>query len=228
MEHTMAIRTIIVDLKHESIKSSSYLNTYGGFHGPERPYNSDLIFDTEHKCVNEHESIHWKVESDSTEYIGMVVSVETTCDQIMSDVWENVTRAVVYDTQSGGFKKVIVSDTNSKRIITYEIDASETLKEAYNVWCIAKKYARSLAEYDRYQEKLYQERITPNNGKWVVVTRGRKVPKGTQGIVFWTGKDNYNKTKLGIAVTNRKENNRYVDVVWTAAANCDVTNIPCF
>ena len=94
----MAIRTIIVGLKHESVKSSAFLATYSGFQGPEKPHTSDLHFDSAHMCTNENESVHWKVESDTTEYVGMVVAVETTCDRVMSDVWENVTRAVVYDS----------------------------------------------------------------------------------------------------------------------------------
>ena len=225
----MAIRTIIVGLKHESVKSSAFLATYSGFQGPEKPHTSDLRFDSAHMCTNESESVHWKVESDTTEYVGMVVAVEATCDRVMSDVWENVTRAVVYDTVSGGFKKIIVScEGYNKKWVYYAVDATELVKEAYNVWCLAKKYASALNDYDNNQRRLYEDRITPNNGKWVIVERGRKVPHGTRGLVFWTGTDNYNKTKIGIAVTNRKENNRYTDVVWTAASNCEVTNIPSF
>jgi hypothetical protein len=51
-------------------------------------------------------------------------------------------------------------------------------------------------------------------GATVVVARGRKVPKGTTGVVFWTGTDAFDKPKVGFCdaagVTH-----------WTAASNVE-------
>jgi hypothetical protein len=54
-------------------------------------------------------------------------------------------------------------------------------------------------------------------GATVTVVRGRKVPKGTTGVVFWVGTDSYDKPKIGIrddaGVTH-----------WTATANVEAQN----
>ncbi len=74
-------------------------------------------------------------------------------------------------------------------------------------------------------------------GKKVRVFKGRKVKIGTEGIVFWIGKPQkfgyYSEpvTKIGIATSDRKETaktrngktyERYADVEWVSAANCEV------
>jgi hypothetical protein len=51
-------------------------------------------------------------------------------------------------------------------------------------------------------------------GNMVQVNRGRKIPRGTQGKVYRTWRDNWNKDQ--IAIQNDK------GVVFVAAANCDV------
>lgn len=53
-------------------------------------------------------------------------------------------------------------------------------------------------------------------GCTVVVARGRKVAKGTTGVVRWLGEDNYGKARVGIAVEGTQ------GLVYTAASNCDV------
>lgn len=57
-------------------------------------------------------------------------------------------------------------------------------------------------------------------GCTVIVARGRKVPKGTTGVVFWTGTDSWDKPKLGVRVEGQEE------PVWIAAGNCDVVSAP--
>jgi len=52
-------------------------------------------------------------------------------------------------------------------------------------------------------------------GARVVVVRGRKVPKGTTGVVFWTGLDAYDKPKIGLRDDAGTTH-------WTAASNVDV------
>ena len=52
-------------------------------------------------------------------------------------------------------------------------------------------------------------------GATVVVVRGRKVPKGTTGIVFWTGTDAYDKPKIGFRDAAGATH-------WTATSNVEV------
>lgn len=49
----------------------------------------------------------------------------------------------------------------------------------------------------------------------VVVVKGRKVPKGTTGRVFWTGTDAYDKPKVGFKDADGTTH-------WTAASNVQV------
>lgn len=54
-------------------------------------------------------------------------------------------------------------------------------------------------------------------GAPVTVVRGRKVPKGTSGVVFWVGEDDWGKAKVGF----RTESG---DRVFTAASNVEVVS----
>jgi hypothetical protein len=51
----------------------------------------------------------------------------------------------------------------------------------------------------------------------VVVVKGRKVAKGTTGVVFWMGEDSWGKAKIGFKTAEG-------ETVWIAQANCEVAN----
>jgi hypothetical protein len=53
-------------------------------------------------------------------------------------------------------------------------------------------------------------------GQTVTVVKGRKVAKGTTGVVLWTGEDAYGKTRIGFKSDDGKTH-------WTAASNVEVT-----
>jgi hypothetical protein len=245
MRHTMALRTITIGLKSMALNNSAgYMgyyqenpNTYNcdpenRFQGPTKPYIHDLKFDNNGNCLNESESVHWCVASDKTEYVGQVVKTEQTSERIMSDVWDTATWVIVFNPTTCGFERKFITYTyeqrNDKELHFYTVDATDDIKEVFHIWNVGKQLQTAFREYDNREQAKHEDRITPNNGKWVTVVKGRNVPKGTTGLVFWTGTDNYGKTKVGIATTARKENNRYVDIVWTAASNCKVSNNPTF
>lgn len=52
-------------------------------------------------------------------------------------------------------------------------------------------------------------------GVTVKVYKGRKVPVGTQGVVFWTGSDNWGNTRLGIKTAEE-------ETVWVSADHCEI------
>ena len=52
-------------------------------------------------------------------------------------------------------------------------------------------------------------------GQAVTVVKGRKVPKGTTGVVFWTGEDSYGKARIGFKGEDG-------ETFWTAASNVEV------
>lgn len=55
-------------------------------------------------------------------------------------------------------------------------------------------------------------------GQRVIVARGRKVPRGTRGVVFWIGDNGYGES-VGIEVEGTGER------VFTASKNCDADPI---
>lgn len=53
-------------------------------------------------------------------------------------------------------------------------------------------------------------------GQTVTVIKGRKVAKGTTGIVFWVGEDSYGKGRIGFKGDDG-------ETYWTATSNVEVT-----
>jgi hypothetical protein len=152
-----------------------------------------------------------KVESK----VGQVVHVYGRDERIMSDVWEWITYAVflnadgTYGSESGcgyyGF--------------TAEVDAPAEQVEAYKAKLEADRIeaARKQREYEAAQEAM-----TPRNGKTVRVVRGRNVPVGTEGKLFWMGETKWGR-KVGIALDDSKDGRgRFANVAWTYLHNIEV------
>ena len=53
-------------------------------------------------------------------------------------------------------------------------------------------------------------------GQTVTVVKGRKVAKGTTGVVFWIGEDSYGKGRIGFKGDDG-------ETYWTATSNVEVT-----
>lgn len=76
-----------------------------------------------------------------------------------------------------------------------EYDATPEVKADWETWKaeqqrIIDQKQRENDEADR-KYRAEQELKTPRRGKVVRVVRGRKIPKGTEGRVFWYGRNNY-------------------------------------
>lgn len=60
-------------------------------------------------------------------------------------------------------------------------------------------------------------RYLPRHGHRVRVIRGKRVPVGTEGMVFWLDEPTY-PTRIGIALNSVKdERGRFINVVWVPA-----------
>lgn len=169
------------------------------------------------------------------EFAGRCIRFETQCERIMSDVWENFTYVIYWngpmDNLLAGRPAEMCIDrgwSGSTYSINATLDATPEVLEAYSAWTAGRQRgearARALAYYDERQREEIEARNNPAvRGRYVRVSRGRKVPIGTEGLVFWIGQDNYGGTKIGIATSTREDSRgRFADVVWTAAKNCDV------
>lgn len=99
------------------------------------------------------------------------------------------------------------------------VDATPEVRAEYDAWREGLRRGRAFAEAEA-------EAARPRVGSRVVVTRGRKVAKGTRGVVMWVGTARYGasvRTRVGIATSDRRDTSgRYADVVWTDASNVDV------
>lgn len=67
----------------------------------------------------------------------------------------------------------------------------------YACWAVHTCNADDVTSYDRVKaDKLAAGQII--KGARVVVVRGRKVPRGTEGVVIWTGRDAWDNDRIGI------------------------------
>lgn len=103
-------------------------------------------------------------------------------------------------------------DTNDGRA---EVDADEATLKKFAAW--TKKCEDHAAELQAEAQRRIEEtkRNTPVVGKRMVVTKGRKVKIGTQGVVFWV-----RDGRVGLDVTGKKNAlGHVVDPVWVASQN---------
>jgi hypothetical protein len=136
-----------------------------------------------------------------------------------------------YRDDAGEWRRVTVSTEG------YEASAHDTATEDATPEARAAYAAHLAAEQARVNEerRAYREeqaarqeraaRAEVDREKFVVIARGRNVPVGTVGRVFFCRVSDgaYPTLRAGVATSRRLDaNGRAADVVWTAAANCDV------
>lgn len=91
------------------------------------------------------------------------------------------------------------------------IDATDEVKELYAAW-VKENERKRQESYERV--KRYEALTELARGKRIRVTRGRKVPIGTEGVVFWHGASAYGD-RVGF-------NDDQGETFWTAATNVEV------
>lgn len=181
------------------------------------------------------------LEKDEISYEGRVMSVTWKEERIMSDVWENVTRAMVFSPETVGQKTYEYGPVQESPYISVHVhttgnylsfgdavvDCDPEIIAQWTRECEEKRQ-RMEAEHRESTARAYRAEVV--NGKIVSVNRGRKVPKGTTGKVFWIGNNGYGQS-VGIATSTRKgmkpgRNGRsyesFLDVVFVSMANVDV------
>lgn len=140
--------------------------------------------------------------------------------------------AIVWDPVKGMPQEVEYATTRGWSYPNHaKADATPEVRAAYQAW-LDKRAAEAKAEAAIVEAK------TPGMGKRVKVVRGRKVPIGTVGIIFWMKEATYSPrfrngyrrgpdtVKIGIALSEQKDTRgRYMDVAWTYLANVEVVSI---
>jgi hypothetical protein len=225
----MAIRTV----KIKSILSYEQQISYEKEHGSGSAYGGlsiqGMTPGTGITFTNQRHSHLFYVTKDSVEHVGLVVAKRFTVERIMSDVYASVYTAIVWNQSESKFESVRYADSEFSGVwdaSICEVDAPAELIAQYEESERQRKEAIEAAIIARRAEEAAQrvmdERRRIVNGKTVKVVKGRKVPVGTTGIVFWTKYDTYG-LRCGIRTSDEKDNRgNWKDVVWVDAKNCAV------
>jgi hypothetical protein len=146
-------------------------------------------------------------------WIGLVLRVETQTERIMSDVWADVTTAVVWDPAKGAPSNVHIGDSEFGAEKVAEVDATADVVAAHDAWEAAREAERVAAEEARREADAKARLHEVQRGCRAVVARGRKVAKGTEGRVFWIGQGGFGP-RAGLETDDGQ-------TVWIALSNLD-------
>jgi hypothetical protein len=117
-------------------------------------------------------------------FVGATLSIFTSCDRVMSDIWEHRLHALVWNADTGkAIDILLVSDGNPG--VGGTVDATLEVVEAYR----KANYDRLRALYLRMAE---EDSKVAQPGSVVIVKRGRKVsdkmPLATISEIFDTSR----------------------------------------
>jgi len=157
--------------------------------------------------------IHRKWENETVqttqgepEFVGQVLDIFQRCERIMSDVWDHVSYAEVL-LDDGSTRTICLGGTEFGPEYLAKIDADPAViadwkarKEAEQQEKLAAQLkAQAEEEAERYEAACMRNALAPHKGRTVAVHKGRKVPKGTTGVVVWEGSDAYRgEARIGI------------------------------
>lgn len=154
-----------------------------------------------------------QIRSGVVEHTGRVLHLESRSDRIMSDVWDTGYYAIVWNDDAATPVDVYLGGQEFGPIKQAEVDATPEAIAAYEAWLAAKEAARVAAEEARLEANAEGRIREVVRGCPVKVTRGRKIPKGTEGRVFWIG-----QKQFGVRVGFETDDG---DTHWTAITNVE-------
>lgn len=158
------------------------------------------------------------VETVETLFAGATLAVHYNTTRVMSDVWESLPYATVYNAATG---KVEIVWHDGKNAV---VDATPEVVAAANAWLLTATADAHKGTWDNRVANAVADAHKVTKGKTVTVVKGRKVPKGTTGEVFWVGPgksysyyDRFPADRIGIRDAAGTAH-------WTAASNVEVVN----
>lgn len=113
--------------------------------------------------------------------VGCTFGTDHKEERVMSDVWRSVRHAYYLDREAGSVRDVW---TDGADVTTDATD--EARKEAVAIRA-ADAVEAERYDYDRVSDEIAERAAEVRRGDRITVVRGRKVPKGTAGEVFWLG-----------------------------------------
>ena len=160
------------------------------------------------------------IKREWTTHEGLVVSESwTQVERVMSDIYADVSYVNVWNPDTEKVVRVTIG-THFELGFTFgspTLDASsEILDEIARQAAEAKRLADEARERQRIEDsrkRVEAKFHAPERGKVMEVVRGRKVPQGTVGTVFWV-----RDGRVGLATSDAKdERGRNKDVAWVNA-----------
>lgn len=111
--------------------------------------------------------------------------------RIMSDVWADSFYAEYWDAASGSVKHYGLGNTEFGSDATATVDAdADTYAKAF-AWVVASEYTKLVNDFNARAARAADAANALAKGKMVEVVKGRKVSKGTTGVVIWLGASNF-------------------------------------
>lgn len=149
------------------------------------------------------------------EFAGCVVKTFVQEERVMSDVYADVGRAVVYNVEKDAFETVYVRayfelDRGGREAL---VDATPEVKALYEAHLAVQEAEAKLNEAKRYRARSLEAMKTPMKGRTIKVVKGRKVPVGTVGTCFYVGQGDYGM-RVGLKTAAG-------ETLWTAASNVE-------
>lgn len=150
--------------------------------------------------------------------------------RIMSDVWGHRYYATVWDSEAGEPRTVTLrvvdwqmgqSDDRVRREWSHwhhsaVVDATDEVRALHAAWKDEKAEAEQLQRFEANLAEGRERATEVQKGSNVEVFKGRKVPKGTTGRVFWVGASHYGY-RVGF-------NDDQGQTHWTALSNVRATD----
>lgn len=181
--------------------------------------------------------VHEEYRAKRQQYLGMVVAVSDN-ERYESRGWDdgdNVYRrtVTVFDgVKASTFDSDVAYYGTGGRATAWDVDASPDVMAAYYKWYLsislpsqAVKVGESAkAQYIKELDEASEQLAAPPalaKGQTYKVVRGRKVPLGTTGKVFWFGDKGWGMS-VGLSTSDRKDpRGRNLDVVFVALKNLE-------
>lgn len=184
------------DVRFEPRNHSRYVILGEGNH-----YN----FKPEHNCVSRAENDLRIAESNYAEFIAKHTTTKTTLDQ-MNQADKELAERHTDDQQLLDTLKRLHDQTEANfKVLDAQKEAQDTAIAALRSRCELLRQGKSVIAADK-----------PAIGRIAKVVKGRKVPVGTQGMIFWVGLDQYKEDgiRVGIEANGQKH--------YTDAANIEI------
>lgn len=145
----------------------------------------------------------WDCAPVEVEYEGLVLRTGLSGGSF-NDGYDYGIDALVWDPAKGAPRRVGYGSTMGMSG-TAEVDATPEVLALYEA------YEAREAEKLRISREIRDRKRIDIRGRKVRVVRGRKVPKGTEGEVFWSGPDRFNRHGVRVGLKTETGEKLFID-----------------